>query len=315
MSFHFFFVYFILIQNKMKVGIIGQGFVGGAIREKFKNYFKVIAYDKLWGMVKCFEGDIESVCPISSNAKEVVEKSEVIFVCLPTPMYMDTGECDISIVRNAIVELDNYAIELGVERTVIIKSTVPPGTTNLINTLCKNLNVCFSPEFLTEANAVEDFENQDRIVIGADFDAPYIEEMFRKCFPDANYYHLNSTEAEMVKYTANLFLATKVSFFNDIYDVCEGLDVDYNNIVNVAVTDKRIGKSHYAVPGPDGDRGFGGHCFPKDTAAIMYIAKKLGIEIPTIQGAWDTNRNVRSNKDWEYMDGRAVTKKKQGQRK
>jgi UDPglucose 6-dehydrogenase len=299
----------------MKVGIIGQGFVGGAIKEKFKEHFEVYAYDKLWRHVKSFKDNYIVTYRDTSDARKVVEECEIIFVCLPTPMYMDSGECDTSIVRDVIVELDNFAVELGVNRTAIIKSTVPPGTTQSLNSLCANLNVCFSPEFLTEANAVEDFNSQDRIVIGSDDKHQHIIDMFKECFPDANYFPLSTKEAEMVKYTANLFLATKVSFFNDIYNVCRGLDIDYDHVVNVAITDKRIGKSHFSVPGPDGDRGFGGHCFPKDTAAIMYIAGKMGVDIPTIRGMWTTNERVRENKDWEDMDGRAVTKTKKKQLK
>lgn len=300
----------------MKIGIIGQGFVGGAIREKFKQHFEVIAYDKIWGHAKGY-GPSENIHSFDegTNGKEVVENSDVIFVCLPTPMYLETGECDISIVRDAIVELDGYARELGVTRSVIIKSTVPPGTTKTIGSICSNIDVYFSPEFLTEANAVQDFENQDRIVIGSDYSPTSlgvysIHHMFKKVFPDANFYLLSTTEAEMVKYTANLFLATKVSFFNDIYNVCDKLGVEFQKVADVAVTDKRIGKSHYTVPGPDGDRGFGGHCFPKDTAAIKYIADTLGVDIPTINGMWQTNENVRKNKDWEKMKGRAVSSKK-----
>ena len=296
----------------MKIGIIGQGFVGGAIREKFKKEHEVIAYDKLWNQAEVYFMNTSTKLAEGTNGRDVVESSEFIFVCVPTPMFMDSGECDISIVRSAILELDRYAEELGVKRTVIIKSTVPPGTTSSINLECANLDVCFSPEFLTEANAVSDFENQDRIVIGGDDITTMVDikRVFKTVFPKASYYLLDSTEAEMVKYTANLFLATKVSFFNDIHNVCNSMNIDSKNVIETAISDKRIGKSHYQVPGPDGDFGFGGHCFPKDTAAIKFIADSLGVNIPTIDGMWETNESVRKNKDWEKMDGRAVTKNK-----
>lgn len=306
----------------MKVGIIGQGFVGNAIKNKFRQHFEVTAYDKLWsraiGYTPRYEdppfekgnGINDYYFEEGSNSEIVVKISDIIFVCLPTPMFMDTGECDTSIVDGVVRELNQYAKQEGKRRIVIIKSTVPPGTTKRLNAECDYIDVCFSPEFLTEANAVEDFNNQNRIVIGADFDASKVREMFEVCFPSAAYYEMTTTESEMVKYTANLFLATKVSFFNDIYDVCQELEIDYDKVAGVAATDKRIGASHYQVPGPDGDRGFGGHCFPKDTAAIIYIAEKNNIDVPTIRGMWETNRNVRKNKDWERMDGRAVTKSK-----
>lgn len=301
----------------MNIGVIGQGFVGGAITDKFREEFTVHAYDKLWGQVRTFsssgiKGDMKFQTLYQdegTNAKFVVENSDYIFVCLPTPMIMDTGECDTSIVENVIKELDSYN-EGGERKTVIIKSTVPPGTTTQINVETKNLNVCFSPEFLTEANAKEDFRKQDRIVIGADFDSVPTRRMFKKVFPDADYFSMPSKDAEMVKYTANLFLATKVSFFNDMYDVCQGVGADFDGVMKAVMSDKRIGKSHHMVPGPDGDRGFGGHCFPKDTAAILYLAGMLDIETPTISGAWETNENVRKSRDWEKMDGRAVVKSK-----
>ena len=111
----------------------------------------------------------------------------------------------------------------------------------------------------------------------------------------------------MTKYTTNLFLATKVSFFNDIYSLCEKLDINYNDVIEATLHDPRIGKSHYNVPGPDGDRGFGGHCFPKDINAILHIAQKMGLGLPTITGAQVTNNSVRKDKDWEAMEGRAVS--------
>ena len=116
-------------------------------------------------------------------------------------------------------------------------------------------------------------------------------------------------EAEMTKYMTNLFLATKVSFFNDMYSICEKLNIDYNNVIEATLHDPRIGKSHYDVPGPDGDRGFGGHCFPKDLSAMLHIADSNKIPVPTLTGVDFTNKLVRTNKDWEKMEGRAVSKR------
>jgi hypothetical protein len=193
----------------------------------------------------------------------------------------------------------------------IIKSTVPPGTTERLNVLTDLVTIAFSPEFLTEANSIEDFDKQTRIVVGFDYLelAEPISEVFSIAFPDATIAFLNSKEAEMTKYITNLFLATKVSFFNDMYSVCEKLGINYDGTMDAVMLDPRIGKSHTQVPGPDGDRGYGGHCFPKDMSAILYIADKNEIRVPTLVGADLTNRLNRTNRDWEKMEGRAVSKR------
>lgn len=297
-------------NTKRKIGIIGQGFVGTAVREKFKKDFIVLAHDK--DASKCGvheEGEVlVSESPIS--IADIVKNCTVIFLCVPTPMF-ENGECDIRIVESVVDDVAKEAEFQDKNVLIILKSTVPPGTTENLNNISKNVTVIFSPEFLTEANANFDFETQNRIVIGTD----YIEaidlslSVFKKSFPDAKMIIISSKEAEMVKYTTNLFLATKVSYFNDIYTICRELGVSYDNVIEATMHEPRIGKSHYMVPGPDGDRGFGGHCFPKDMAAILHIASNLGLAVPTITGAHVTNQIVRKNKDWEKMEGRAVSKR------
>ena len=111
----------------------------------------------------------------------------------------------------------------------------------------------------------------------------------------------------MVKYTTNCFLATKVSFANELNQICKQLDIDYDKVVEYAKYDKRLGNSHWAVPGPDGDFGYGGHCFPKDIAALKYLANELGVDTPVLDGTIRKNDQVRLNRDWESQLGRAVT--------
>jgi UDPglucose 6-dehydrogenase len=110
----------------------------------------------------------------------------------------------------------------------------------------------------------------------------------------------------MVKYITNSFLATKVSFANEMYQICEGLDVDYDKVIEYATYDNRLGKSHWSVPGPDGDFGYGGHCFPKDVQALISVAENLGIFPEMLISTNEKNNDVRKNKDWEKMKGRAV---------
>jgi len=296
------------MKEAQNIGIIGQGFVGTAVMKKFSQSFPVFAYDKTPGLsVITGQGDSDTP-PSPINFKTVVENCNIIFVCVPTPMFED-GECDTRMVEAVIEDIAKEAEFQNKEVVTIIKSTVPPGTTETLNSLSNKVGVTFSPEFLTEANATDDFENQTRIVLGIDY-MEYIEpisSIFKTTFPGADLILINSKEAEMTKYTTNLFLATKVSFFNDIYSLCEKLEINYDNVIEATIHDPRIGKSHYDVPGPDGDRGFGGHCFPKDLQAILAISMKLGLGLPTITGTHVTNMMVRKNKDWMDMEGRAVS--------
>jgi UDPglucose 6-dehydrogenase len=166
--------------------------------------------------------------------------------------------------------------------------------------------VCFSPEFLTEANSIEDFKNQTRIIIGGK-GAKKVKQMFRKPFPNIPIVVTKSETAEMVKYFINCFLATKVTFANQMYDICESSNIDYDKVCEYALLDKRIGSSHLAVPGPDGDRGFGGHCFPKDLSAIVYFAEQNNTFLDFLAQVGVSNSQYRNNKDWLEMKGRAVS--------
>jgi len=276
------------------IGIIGQGFVGNAVYQKFKNYYDVLTYDL-------------DESKSNSNVNEIICKCTNIFICLPTPMNKD-GSCNISIVESVLVGIDLTTDNLETKRNIIIKSTIPPGTTEKWNRRFESLNIIFNPEFLTEANAVSDYENQDRIILGGVRPATTeLKTIFSKVFPKAHIIKTDSTHAEMVKYLTNTFLATKVSFANEMYSLCNQLNVDYDKVVEYATLDDRLGKSHWNVPGPDGDFGFGGHCFPKDLAAILHLSEELNTMNNVLCAVQETNNNVRKNRDWEQMKGRAVS--------
>ena len=271
------------------IGIIGQGFVGNAVYQKFKNYYDVLTYDL-----------DESKC--NSSEQETLD-NKIVFVCLPTPMKSD-GRCDTSLVEYAIKRCS----EFGIAKTVVIKSTVSPGTTARLNSLYPNMSVVFNPEFLTERNAINDYENQTRIILGGPRPGTTeLKQVFSKVFPKAHIIKTDSTHAEMVKYLTNTFLATKVSFANEIYQICEGLNIDYDKVIEYSTHDERLGDSHWNVPGHDGDFGFGGHCFPKDLSALINLADNLETTSNVLNATRDTNDLVRKNRDWEQMKGRAVT--------
>ena len=279
----------------MKIGIVGQGYVGTAVRTVFSKHYDVETYD------------IDVDKRTCSSMDELVEKSNVIFVCVPTPMRKD-GSCDTSIVRGVVNDINDAALTRQCsDRIVAIKSTIPPGTTNDLNKECDYITVIFNPEFLTEANFIEDFKNQKRIIIGGQRPASTeLRQIYSLVFPEAKIVKTGSKTAEMVKYFTNTFLATKVSFANEMKILCDKLNIDYDKVVEYSTYDERLGKSHWAVPGPDGKYGFGGSCFPKDINALLDVCRQLGVPATTLFGAWQTNEKVRPERDWELLKGRAV---------
>jgi UDPglucose 6-dehydrogenase len=274
------------------VGIVGQGFVGTAVNAGLSKYFRVETFDII--PEKCTVGSLT----------ELYHKTDVIFVCLPTPM-RKSGECDISIVDNVLSKLNS----LGKEKIVILKSTVPPGTCESLQEKYDNIDLVFNPEFLTEANAINDFIHQDRIVLGGKSKLALSEsyEMFRKAFRDVPIIKTDTKSAEMVKYITNCFLSVKVAFANQIFDICSSIGIDYGTVSSIAKIDKRLGDSHWKVPGPDGDRGYGGHCFPKDMSAFLYFCETNGIDQSIIRESIKYNDKIRIDRNWENMVGRAVS--------
>jgi UDPglucose 6-dehydrogenase len=263
------------------VGIIGKGFVGGAMYENFKNVFNTLVWDT------------DETKRTVATFREFVETSDIIFVCVPTPM-KSSGECDVSIVSSVI---DDIA-QIDRRKYVVIKSTVTPGTTSRLASDL-NMTIGFNPEFLTEANAHNDFRTQPLIVIGAD--DPGLATVMTQL-----YYEFNSAvdnvahviqrttkEAELFKYLANSFLATKVIFANEFKILCDKVDVDYGRIAELAVLDKRLGHTHWRVPGPDGHFGFGGSCFPKDTSALLSYADEIGTALWLLTEATYINEEIR----------------------
>ena len=272
----------------MSIGIIGQGFVGNAVYQKFKHFYNVYTYDIM-----------AELC--NSSYHDLIKSCKIIFVCIPTPMNKD-GSCNVDLVREVL-----FKINTETKAIVVNKSTVIPGTTEKFNKEFKNLEIVFNPEFLTERNATEDFNNQDRIILGGPRPATTVlKQIYSTVFPNAYVIKTGSRHAEMIKYFTNCFLANKVSFANEIHELCSILNLDYDKVVEYAILDNRLGKSHWSVPGPDGDFGFGGHCFPKDLSAIIKMTEDLGTTNNVLKSAQKTNDKLRKNRDWESMKGRAI---------
>jgi nucleotide sugar dehydrogenase len=277
------------------VGIIGAGFVGTAVETGLQNVANVKIYDKF--------KDTESLF-------SVVEGSQIIFLCLPTPMSED-GSCDTSILEDVVEQINNIAKD----KILVIKSTVPPGTTQRIANRYVDQHFFFNPEFLTEKRFIEDFLEQSRIVIGSTKQSLehmmvvtnlYVEfvKWQTKTYPHkpvARFFYCKSEEAEMAKYMANCFLATKVIFCNEMKQICDKAKIDYNEARKVFHTDSRIGPSHTQVPGPDGKHGFGGPCFSKDTNALIAFAYSVGADPLVLEAGWTQNLLLREEYEWENL--------------
>ena len=269
-----------------KVGIIGNGFVGESQAFAFSPTAEVRIYD---------------INPLrATHTLTEVHECDFIFVAVPTPMKLD-GSQDISYIENVFNEAVTGPI-------YIIKSTVLPGTTKRLQEQYPNLDIVFSPEFLTERTAKLDMLTQARIIFGGDTGTTQkVEELFAERFMNRHIIHTDTTTAELVKYMNNTFFATKVSIINEFKLLADKIGANWEDALYGFASDGRVGDSHLHVPGPDGKMGYGGTCFPKDVNALITFANENDIKLNTISGGWATNLTVRPEKDWEADKGRAVS--------
>jgi UDPglucose 6-dehydrogenase len=211
---------------------------------------------------------------------------EGIIVCVSTPQGLD-GRCDTGNVHDVL----RRATRLFPRVPILIKSTVSLEGWETIKGLFPKSNISYSPEFLKADTAKEDFANQDFVIVGSEFGlAPFWFNYFRKMFPKASLFSCSAEEAIMIKYASNCFLAVKVSFFNHIYDLCQKQGLDYDIVRGLLTMRDDIGKNHTAVTE---QRGWGGYCFPKDTAAMLHTCKLLGYNFATLKAAVDYNWSIR----------------------
>ena len=281
------------------IGIIGRGFVGNAIFNGFSSHYKVRVYDI----------DVSK----STHSFEETISSDFVFVCLPTPMVnAEGGEADLTYIRSFFNNLSKFkTLNVESDNIFIIKSTVPVGTTKDIIKQTGIKNIVHSPEFLTANNSIEDFKNPYRNIIGGE-NIDYVnrlKSLYESRFPEVPCLIMSSDESEMVKYVANCFLATKVIFFTEMRLLSDKLNLNWDNLIKGVLADKRIGKSHYKVPGDDGERGFGGVCFSKDINALIKTFEKNNIDPLLLKSGWEQNKKVRKNWDW-VNNPSAVSKKK-----
>jgi UDPglucose 6-dehydrogenase len=244
----------------MKLGIVGHGFVGSAVSHGFtKDLQKFIVDPKYFS-----QNTINDLIGF---------KPDATFVAVPTPQ-LETGECNTEILESVLKDLNQIKNHL-----VIIKSTVPAYKLQSIQEQCIDLRIVYNPEFLTEKNYLDDFVNPPMHVFGGkDVDTSEVENLYTEhstCKP-CPVFKTDITTASMVKYCINSFLATKVTFMNEMYDVLRAAGgSDWQTFTKIIENDPRIGKSHMKVPGTDGMRGYAGSCFPKDTSALAWFAREI----------------------------------------
>ena len=246
-----------------KITLIGNGFVGKAVNNLIKKHYQIKIVDPQY------------------NDNKIENDTDSYIVCVPTPSSA-TGECDMSIVNKVIDECPN-------DKPILIKSTISLEGWEKIKEYGKRIT--FSPEFLTARNANEDFKKQKVILFGGD-DIAYWEAIFH---PTKKFKTVAASVEELIltKYLRNSFLATKVAFFNEAYSFCEKVGIDYNTVSRLVGMDDRITMSHILVPGPDGERGFGGECFPKDTKALSATGFYYGSNFDVLGGAIKSNMKVK----------------------
>jgi UDPglucose 6-dehydrogenase len=266
------------MSDNFKIGIIGKGFVGGAVSNGFNKNVEQIIVD-----------------PIHSDTtlEQLIEQGPTLtFICVPTPPNED-GSINVDIVTDVLIELSMRDYK-GV---VVVKSTIIP---DYLQQFKKefDLKIVYNPEFLTEANAHADFINPNMQVLGGKWkdcevvEKAYLRHSSVKVVPT---FKTDLTTASLLKYTINSYLATKVMFMNDIHKLHQAgtSQVSWEQFTDMLTRDPRIGDSHMQVPGPDGEFGFGGHCFPKDTEALLKYANDKSIKLNMLKKAVEINKKIR----------------------
>ena len=272
-------------MDSLKIGIVGVGFVGGAIKDflllnNFKLDETLFLYDKYKN------GGIGQINNLLI--------CDIIFLALPTMFSHKYEHYDI----NSIEETLEYLMNNDFQNTVVIKSTVEPTVTDSLASKYK-LNLVHNPEFLTARTATEDFKNQKHIVLGKSDQClndkfELVVNFFKHFFNQAEISLCQAKESESMKLFLNNFYAVKVQYFTEIYLLCNELKIDYNNVKNLMLKNNWINPMHTHIPGPDGKISYGGLCFPKDTTALMYFMDRLDIPNSVIKSTVNERNKMRS---------------------
>lgn len=267
-------------SNILKLAIIGKGFVGSAVANGFNKDVEKCIIDPKYNKIT-----LEDM---------IVFDPSLCFICLPTPQQETHLDVDISYVRETLSKLN----DLKYKGIIVIKSTITPHHLTKFKKDFTKLKLVYNPEFLTEANSLQDFIDPNMQILGGKWrdceavEKAYIRHSAVKIVPT---FKVDLITASLIKYTINSWLATKVIFFNELRELFDlsGAKGSWEQFTDMLIRDPRIGNSHLKVPGPDGQKGFGGHCFPKDTNALVYYSKLLGVKLSVLENAIKKNNDYR----------------------
>jgi UDPglucose 6-dehydrogenase len=252
------------MELNVKIAIAGYGYVGRAHAEVLSNHYNILLSDPALGHT------------------DNIQDADALIVAVSTPESSD-GSCFYGNVLSVIKNSPNIPI--------LVKSTISLEGWQAIKDECPNAQVTFSPEYLRAATAFEDFKKSKYFWLGGG-DCNAWVKILGQAFENCDFLVYPAEELILAKYFTNSFLATKVSFFNQIYDLCESLNLDYGTVARCVASDPRIGDSHIAVTK---ERGFGGHCFPKDTQAISMTAKHANVNLSLINESILYNKTIRKD--------------------
>lgn len=267
------------MDKEFKLGIIGKGFVGSAVSDGFSNVEQYVVDPRI---------------SEDNTIDKLVSEFDppLTFVCVPTPPN-DDGSVNVDIVSEVLQELEDNEYK-GI---VVVKSTIIPDYLHVFKRSYR-LKIVYNPEFLTESNASADFVNPNMQVLGGKFkDCVIVEKAYNR-YSDVRVvptFKVDLSTASLIKYTINSWLATKVVFFNELEKLQQASSsmVSWNQFTDMLTRDPRMGDSHMKVPGPDGEYGFGGHCFPKDTEALIHYAQSKNIKLSLLEKAVSKNKKLR----------------------
>lgn len=300
----------------MKIVIVGSGYVGLVTGACFASAGNVVhcvdinpeTISKLkQGQVHIYEPQLEELLEsnikegrlyFTTELKEVINEADCIFICVGTPTNQD-GSCNVEYVYGVAKEIGE---SIGRDSIVVVKSTVPVGTTSVVRSIIEeevkkrgflyDIECVSNPEFLKEGSAVEDFKKPDRILIGTDSlkVQSFFEELYAPFSRSKNkLIFMRTRSAEMSKYTANAMLATKISFINEMAQLCEKNGADISEVRAGIGSDNRIGY-HFIYPG----LGYGGSCFPKDVKALIHQGKECNLNMDILQSVEKVNNKQKA---------------------
>lgn len=285
-------------MNRKSVGIVGYGFVGKAVAQLGEVYDLSI-YDPF-------------VADFSSDAdRSAAYTSDFVFICVPTPTTESETPGESEILDTSIVEecaarwvwynMKEHHPDANKESILVIKSTINVGTVDYLRNKHGFGRIVHNPEFLTQRTAMQDFREPVEVVVGGiDYINQEVINLYKGYYPFGDneplYYSVGAQEAELLKMSRNSFYALKVSYFNEIFELCSRLELNYSSFIDLFTLGGNhpwIAKQHTQVPGPDGKLGFGGACLPKDSEGLAALAERYGMKMPTLKAAVKSNKKRR----------------------